>query len=334
MSQRDGRPRRALRVLVPAAAAAALALTGLASLFTVDATEYGVVTRFGRIVRVVDEPGLGFKLPVDTVKRLDRRLLYLSTRPVECVSTDRKNLQVATLATWRIADPARFLATLGTRGTAERRLADAIVGQVGAVLGRHPFAALVAPELSESRFGAIVAEVRAGVRALVSSEYGIEVVDMGLRQLALPQQNRQSVFERMKAERGRIAMQLRAEGKSQSRRMIAEADRERTRILAEADEQARRLDGEGEAEAMRIFAGEFGADPAFFKLMRTLEAYERILDDKTTLFLPAESELLRLLQPHSAAGQHRNAPFKPDPRNGGTVGIDLENREPPRREKP
>ena len=188
------------------------------------------------------------------LQRLDKRILYLSTRPVEYVTTDRKNIVVTTLATWRIAEPARFLATLASRGDAEQRLTEAIVSEVGAVLGRYTFASLVAPNASESRFGAIVAEVRAGVQAFVSTAYGIDVVDLGVRQLALPQQNRQSVFERMKAERGRITIQLRSEGKAESRRIIAEADREKARIIAEANEQARRLDGEGEAEATRVYA--------------------------------------------------------------------------------
>ena len=212
MRREGGRPWAALWVLA-AAAVIALVLSALMSLFTLDVTEHGVITRFGRIVRLVGDPGLGFKLPFERVERLDKRILYLSTRPVEYVTTDRKNIVVTTLATWRIAEPARFLATLASRGDAEQRLTEAIVSEVGAVLGRYTFASLVAPNASESRFGAIVAEVRAGVQAFVSPAYGIDVVDLGVRQLALPQQNRQSVFERMKAERGRITIQLRSEGR-------------------------------------------------------------------------------------------------------------------------
>ena len=330
MSRAGGRRRAALWVLAPAAIAV-LVLSALASLFTLDITEHGMVTRFGRIVQLVEEPGLGFKLPFERVQRFDKRLLYLSTRPVEYVTADRKNVSVATLATWRIAEPTRFLATLATRGDAEQRLTEAIVGEVGAVLGRHSFASLIAPHASENRFGAIVAEVRAGVQALVAPAYGIEVIDLGVRELALPQQNRQSVFERMKAERARITMQLRSDGKAESRRIIAEADRQKARILAEANEHARRLDGEGEAEAMRVYAREFGADLPFFKLVRTLEAYDRILDDKTTLFLPAESELLQMLQPSASVAQDLNPPPKARPRNGETVGAGVEGQQPPSR---
>ena len=330
MSRAGGRRGAALWVLTPAAIAV-LVLSALASLFTLDITEHGMVTRFGRIVQLVEEPGLGFKLPFERVQRFDKRLLYLSTRPVEYVTADRKNVSVAMLATWRIDEPARFLATLATRGDAEQRLTEAIVGEVGAVLGRHSFASLIAPHASENRFGAIIAEVRAGVEALVAPAYGIEVIDLGVRELALPQQNRQSVFERMKAERARITMQLRSDGKAESRRIIAEADLQKARILAEASEHARRLDGEGEAEAMRIYAREFGADLPFFKFVRTLEAYDRILDDKTTLFLPAESELLQMLQPSASVAQDLNPPPKARPRNGETVGAGVEGQQPPSR---
>ena len=157
------------------------------------------------------------------------------------------------------------------------------------------------------------------------------MIDLGVRELALPQQNRQSVFERMKAERARITMQLRSDGKAELRRIIAEADRQKARILAEANEHARRLDGEGEAEAMRVYAREFGADLPFFKFVRTLEAYDRILDDKTTLFLPAESELLQMLQPSASVAQDLNPPPKARPRNGETVGAGVEGQQPPSR---
>ena len=180
-----GRFRATLWVLATVACAV-LVLSALASVFTLDITEHGLVTRFGRVVRLVEEPGLGFKLPFERVQRFDKRLLYLSTQPKEYVTADRKNVIVATLATWRVAEPTRFLATLRTRGEAEQRLTDAIVGEAGAVIGRHDFDSLVAPHASDDRFGAIIAEVRLGIQALVSRAYGIEVVDLGVRDLALP----------------------------------------------------------------------------------------------------------------------------------------------------
>lgn len=287
----------------------------VASLFTVDVSEYGLVSRFGRIVRVVDAPGLHVKLPLDRVLRLDRRLLYSRPAQAEYLTADKKNVVVQSLATWRIAEPARFVATLGSRANAEQRLADVVLAEIGAVLGQYPFSALVSPEGGEGRFWTMVADVRAKVAALARPAYGIEIVDVDVRQLYLPEQNQQSVFERMKAERGKIAAQYRSEGERDAARLIAQADGEKTRIMADAYERAQVIRAEGEAEAIRVYGDGFGEDARFYKFLRTLEAYRKILDETTTLFLPADAEIFGLLQfePLPGDGQAPGAPAEPKP---------------------
>jgi membrane protease subunit HflC len=276
--------------------AAALIWAMSATLFTVDVTEYGVVSRFGRIVRIHDQSGLYLKSPLDRVIRLDRRLLYSEPAPAEYLTADKKNVVVRSLATWRIADPERFLRTLRTRASAEERLADLILGEIGAVLGRYPFAALVAPGEGEGHFATMVSDVAGAVAAAALPAFGIEVADVDVRKLYLPDQNKQSVFERMKAERGRMAAQYRSEGERDAQALVAQADAERTRLMAEASEQAQRIRADGEAEASRVYAEAFGQAPEFYKFLRTLEAYRKFLDDSTTLFLPADAEIFGLLQ--------------------------------------
>jgi membrane protease subunit HflC len=276
--------------------AAALVWAAAATLFTVDVTEYGVVSRFGRIVRVVDQPGLHLKSPLDRVLRLERRLLYSQPARAEYLTADKKNVVVRSQATWRIADPALFLGTLRSRASAEERLADMILGEIGAALGRYPFAALVSMGEGHGRFATMVSEVAAAVAAAARPAFGIEIVDVDVRKLYLPDQNKQSVFERMKAERGRMAAQYRSEGERDAQALIAQADAERARLMAAADEQAQRLRSEGEAEAIRVYAEAFGQAPEFYKFLRTLEGYRKILDGGTTLFLPADAEIFRLLQ--------------------------------------
>jgi membrane protease subunit HflC len=134
-----------------------------------------------------------------------------------------------------------------------------------------------------------------GARRQAVDHYGIDLIDIRLRQLSLPEQNRANVFERMQAERGKIAMQYRSEGEREFRKVVAEADREKTRILAEAYREAERTKAEGDAQAMRIYAEAFGASPQLYKFRRTLEAYEKILGGNTTIFLPADAEVFRLL---------------------------------------
>jgi membrane protease subunit HflC len=278
------------------AGAAALIWAAYATLFTVDVTEYGVVSRFGRIVRILDQPGLYLKSPLDRVLRLERRLLYSQPARAEYLTADKKNVVVRSLATWRIADPERFLRTLRSRANAEERLADLILGEIGAALGRYSFPALVSSSDGQGRFATMVAGVGAAVAAAARPAFGIDIVDVDVRKLYLPDQNKQSVFERMKAERGRMAAQYRSEGERDAQAMIAQADAERARLIAAADEQARRLRSEGEAAAIRVYAEAFGQAPEFYKFLRTLEAYRKILDGGTTLFLPADAEIFGLLQ--------------------------------------
>jgi modulator of FtsH protease HflC len=290
--------RRTLLLLATALLLAAL----YGALFTVDVTQYGVVSRFGRIVRVVDTPGLHLKLPFDRVLPVDRRLLYSNPGQAEYLTSDKKNVVIHSLVLWRIADPERFLGTVGTRDRAEIHLADIALAEVGAAMGNYPFAAFIAAA-GPSRFEALVAEVRGAVQAYALPAFGIEVVDVDLRQLYLPEANQEAVFERMKAERGKIAKQFRSEGERDASRMIAEADREKTRLAAAADEEATRIKAEGEAAAMGIYADAFGRDPAFYKFLRTLQAYETVLDDQTTLFLPADAEILMILQPEGVVAE-------------------------------
>ena len=291
----------ALRRLLLLLTGALMIVAMYGALFTVDVTRYGVVSRFGQIVRVVDAPGLHLKLPFDRVLPVDRRLLYSKPAQAEYLTSDKKNVVVRSLALWRIADPKRFLETVRTRTGAEVQLADVVLAGIGAALGNYPFASFVSAADGQSRFEALVGEVRSAVQAYALPAFGIEVVDLDVRQLYLPEANKQSVFERMKAERGKIAKQFRSEGERDANRMIAEADREKTRIAAEAYAAAARTKAEGDAQAMRIYAEAFEQDPAFYKFLRTLAAYEKFLDDRTTLFLPADAEIFALLRDNSVA---------------------------------
>jgi membrane protease subunit HflC len=296
--------RRGAALLSILAAALAAWVVGT-SLLAVDVTEYAVITRFGLVARVAKEPGLHLKLPspLERAQRLPKRLLTFRPPAAEFLTEDKKNLVVHSLATWRIDDPKRFLETVTTRPNAEVRLGDIVLSEIGAVLGTHPFSALVAAQGRGSQFQAIAAHVHSVVNQAALGNYGIQVLDVRLRQLSLPQENRTYVFERMKAERGRMAMQYRSEGERDARKITAAADREKARILAEAYKEAERRKAEGDAEAMQIYARAFTRNPQFYKFLRTLQAYEKILDGNTTVFLPADAEIFRLLN-----GEPQQAP--------------------------
>ena len=287
-------------------ALALLVAIAVGSAIVVDTTEYAVVTRFGRPVRTYTTPGLRFRIPfVDQIVRLDARLLMTEPPAAEYLTLDKKNVVARTFLTWRLEDPLRYLQTVQLRDAAEARLAAVTSSEIGAAFGSVPFDALVSTEADKMRLGAIIDQVEQRVRDTAAREYGVKLVSLRVERLAFPQQNEASVFQRMRAERQRIAKQFRSEGEEQSLKIRAEADRERARILAEADRKASEIRGQAEAGAARIYADALAADPDFYRFVRTLEAYDKIIDKDTTVILPADSPLMRGLLGGSGAGAAR-----------------------------
>jgi len=278
----------------------AVAVAGLAawsSLVVIDATEFAVFTRFGQVIRVATAPGLRVKWPApfERVVRVDRRLLAFMPAPAEYLSEDKKNLVVHSLVAWRTVDPVRYLATAGSRPMAQERLTDIVLTAVGNVIGSHASSAVISVDGRVSRFTEVMRRILDEARPRILADYGIDLVDVRLRQLTLPEQNRANVFARMQAERGKIAMKYRSEGEREFKKLVAAADREKPRMLAEAYREAERLKAEGDAHAMQIYADAFGRGPQFYKFTRMLNAYEKILDGNTTIFLPADAEIFRTL---------------------------------------
>lgn len=291
--------------------------------YAVDETQFVIVKRFGNPAAVVLEPGLRFRWPwpVDTVARLDNRLMVLDTpRPgepdreyitLDVESGIGKNVEVAAYTCWRIKrDPAavrRFLETVGDRTGAEAVLGDVVGAKLGNALGEHDFSAFVSDQPERRKWTEVLASVRDECRAEVERDYGIEIVDLKIRRLNFPDQNRRNVFDRMRAERERIASRYRSEGEEQATAIRAEANRKKEEILAAAQMEAERIRGKADAEAARVYADAYGQDPDFYEFVRTLESYEKAFDKDTVLILSADSEFLRLLN-QAPAGS--NGPVK------------------------
>jgi len=264
--------------------------------FTVDVTELAVVTEFGKPRAVVTEPGLRFRVPLlQQVRRFDARLQILEPQQTEFLTNDKKNVVVTYFAVWRIADPLKYFRALPSNAAAQSQLTDVMTSHLGASLAAVPFDELINVQTDRRRLREMVDDISGIVKQLALDEYGIDVVEFDLRRLAFPDQNRRSVFERMRAERERIARRYRSEGEEEARKIRAKANGEESRILADAYKQAEILRGEGEAAATRIFGEAIARDPQFYEFTRTLEAYRKFLDDRTTLILPSDSELMRLL---------------------------------------
>ncbi len=277
-----------------------LALAGLlvawSALFTVRETEFALVTQFGAPVRTITEAGLNVKVPlIHQVRTYDRRLRVYNPPRSEFLTRDKKNLSIDSYALWQIADPETFVQRLGNEQAAEMRLHDLVWAGLAAAIARLDLEEIVSTTPKLVRTDDVLDRLahESGTEAL--EEYGIRVVDVRLKRLNLPEQNKQSVYARMRAERERIARQYRAEGEEQALRIRAEADRQREEILAKAYKEAETTKGEGDAEAARIYGTAYSGNQSFYKLTRTLEAYRKALDEDTTVILSSDSELLRLM---------------------------------------
>jgi membrane protease subunit HflC len=267
------------------------------ALFAIDETEVAIVTRFGRPLPGAAGPGLHVKLPwpVDAVERLDSRLLLFDNEPIEMLTEDKKNILVDSFICWQITDPLRYTQTVGTRDEAEARLLDLSISELGAAVGSEPMDSFLDPQGGEVKFGNIAELVAQAMNGIAPSSFGIMIVDFQINGFNFPAQNRASVISRMRAERARIATRYRSEGEEEGLKIKAEATTEREQILAQARARADSIRGAGEAEALRILGDAYAADPEFYRFLRTLESYEEIFDDQTTIFIDSDSKLMRVL---------------------------------------
>lgn len=289
------------RKYFPAGLAAAGVLLCWLTFFSVRETEFVLVTQFGRPLYTVADAGLSMKWFFQSATYFDRRLRVYNPRPSEFLTRDKKNLVIENYVVWKIQDPKRFVETVGDTTAAEMRLHDIIWSGLSAALGTHDLESIVSAAPEKVRAAGMLDNLTSLTDRAALEQYGVNVVDVRIKRLNLPEQNKQSVYARMRAERERIARQYRAEGEEQALSIRAGADRQREEILSVAYKQAEKVKGEGDAESTRIYGQAFNRNPRLYKLLRTLESYKKVLDDKTTAILSSDSELLKILT-HGEAG--------------------------------
>ena len=270
---------------------AILVFLGFTSIFIVDETEQVVVLQFGKPVRIITEPGLHMKVPFPIQEKnvFDNRLLEYDSPPEEILSKDKKSLIVDNYVRWKIVDPLQFLKTVQAIPTALSRMDDIVYSELRRELGTHDMVEIITENREELMEKVTVASNRA------TQDYGIEVVDVRIRRVDLPSQNEESIYARMDAERKRQANKFRSEGEEEAQKIRATTDRDKTIILADAYKEAEGIRGEGDAKAVEVYADAYSADPKFYEFVRTLDAYKKIIDDKTMLVLPSDSRLFKLL---------------------------------------
>jgi modulator of FtsH protease HflC len=278
-----------------AAVALAVILFSWLTLYSVRETEFVLVTQFGRPLYTVTDAGLHAKWFFQTANYFDRRLRIYNPRPSEFLTEDKKNLVIESYVAWKIQDPKRFVETVGDPAAAEMRLHDIVWSGLSATLGTNGFDSIISPTGDTAKSNQMMDTLADATDRAALAQYGIRVVDVRIKRLNLPEQNKQSVYARMRAERDRIARQYRAEGEEQALEVRADADKQRDEILSVAYKQAEKTRGEGDAESTKIYGQAYSRDPKFYKLLRTLDSYKKIFDDKTTAILNSDSALLRIM---------------------------------------
>ena len=278
--------KKALSLLLPV-----IALVGFSSIFIVDETEQVVILQLGKPVKTVTKPGLNFKLPFPIQEKItfDDRLLEYDSPPEEILSKDKKSLIVDNYVRWKIVDPLQFLKTVQAIPTAKSRMDDIVYSELRRELGTHDMVEIIT-ENHEEIMDVITRESNSA-----TLDYGISVVDVRIRRVDLPAENEASIYARMEAERKRQANKFRSEGEEEAQKIRAATDRDKTIILADAYKEAERIRGEGDAKAVQVYARSYSSDPKFYEFVRTLDTYKKVVDDKTTLVLPSDSKLFKLL---------------------------------------
>jgi membrane protease subunit HflC len=288
------------------------------SIFIVNPREQALVLRFGEITRVIRQPGIYFKVPtsfVDTVQIIENRLLSFDLEDIRVQVRDGRRYIVDAFVAFKITDPRKFRENVsGSLDIARENMRTRLDAALRRVYGQRSFEAA----LSEQR-GDMMIEVREQLRPL-TTQVGIDIVDVRIKRTDLLPEVSQQTFERMKAERLAESAQLRAKGTELAARIRAEADREAVVTVAEAEREAEILRGQGDAERSRTFAEAYQQDPSFFEFYRSMRAYDTSLNGTgTTLVLSPDSEFLRFFKNATGSGPDGLPPGGPinPPTSGG-----------------
>ena len=272
------------------------------TIFVVDQRRFAIVFALGQVKEVIDKPGLHFKLPppFQNVVYMDKRILTLDTPDVNrFITSEKSNVLVDSFIKWRISDPRLYYVSFaGDETRAQNRLSQVIK----AALSDESTKRTVREVISGQR-AAVMAAVQAKLIA-EAAEVGIGIVDVRLKRVEYTEQNINSVYERMRAERVRVANESRSTGAAESEQIRADADRQRTVIIAEAFRDAEKVKGDGDAKASAIYADAFGKNPEFARYYRSLEAYRASFKDRSdVLVVDPNSEFFKYFKAPAGGGK-------------------------------
>jgi modulator of FtsH protease HflC len=267
------------------------------TMFQVRETESALVLTFGKATRQITEPGLYFKWPppIESVQKFDSRARGLVAELGETPTKGAVPIIVNTFIVWRIAEPLAFFNAVGTISDAESKLLSQISDAQNKVIGRHEFSEFVNSDPAKIKFDDIEKEMLAEIQKAVRSDYGIEIKSLGIRQLKISEDVSKAVFERMKAERNRRTEGTIAEGSAASKKIVTDALSMQTELLAAAEARAKAIRAQGDAEAAQYYKL-LEQDPQLAMFLRDIDALKKILEQRSTVVISADTEPFKLLR--------------------------------------
>jgi modulator of FtsH protease HflC len=289
-------------------------IVGNASAYTVFQTEQVIITQFGKIIgEAKTTPGLHFKIPFIQQKiSFDKRWLEWDGDPNQIPTKDKKYVWVDAFARWRIADPIKFYERLRDETSAQSRLDDIIDGEIRNVIANHNLIDMVRTssrkfqagddiddgQTDETIFDATIGREKLSRLVLekalgIVPEYGIELADVQFKRINYIESVQQKVFDRMISERKRIAQRFRSEGQGKAAEINGKIEREQKTIQSEAYRRAEEIKGKADAQAAKIYADAYNTDPDLYGFLKTLEAYNKVIDGDTTVVLSTDAQILK-----------------------------------------
>lgn len=255
-------------------------VTLINSVFTVDQRQYAIVFQFGEAIKVYDEAGLKFKIPlIQEVQYFDNRVLNVDIEEREIIASDQKRIIVNAYAKYKITNPVKFYKTVGSYGAVDSRIKTILESALRKTIGEVPLISLLSVERTN-----IMTNIKNSANN-EASRFGVDVIDVRILRADLPPENSAAIYKRMQTERFKEAKEIRAEGAEEAQRITSKADREREVILAKAYKKAEIIRGEGDAKAASIYNKAFSKDRNFYNFLRSLDTYKNSFSAEDTSFV-------------------------------------------------
>jgi modulator of FtsH protease HflC len=265
------------------------------SFFIVQEKDVAIVTQFGRVVKTIKDPGLYFKYPffIQKVNYFDKRMRLFTNVPIQLLLGDKNPLIIVSYFVWQIDNPVQYFQSITTEDDSLQKLSEMITSLLGSELGDYKIENIINVDKDLIKIQDIEDAVIVASNRKIQNEYGVKIIDFGIRRINYPSIVETSVYNRMQSERQKEANRYRAEGRKEAALIRAETDRTVSEMLAESNKKSEIIMGEGDRTAMENYAEAYGKNQDFFEYLKSLELYKEILGNKSTVIFSTESDLFK-----------------------------------------